>query len=210
MTQSKDKSNLAASPCNNSCQSGNRTEHVIQSGGISDSTADKVSPCSRKDICCRKPFSHVRQRRGERLGNAEDVKGKRRPQNPRKRRSRMFIAKYLPLIVVAVLITLGVEALIALAAQSALFTFQIDKSGLQTLLFFDGLLWIGIGVLSGRSSGASQEVGYGTIPPATQDYMVKQIIREKAQHRETTQHSHLIMIATGGLFLLLSLIVFVV
>jgi hypothetical protein len=163
----------------------------------------------KKDIYCRKPLSDVRQRRGEGLGNAEDVKEKGRPQNPRKGRSRMLIAKYLPLIVVAVLVTLGVEALIALAAELALFRFQIDKSGLQTLLFFDGLLWIGIGVLSGRSSGASQEVGYGTIPPATQDYMVKEIIREKVEHRETAQHSHLIMIATGGLFLLLSLIVFI-
>jgi hypothetical protein len=114
----------------------------------------------------------------------------------RKSRRRKVIAKYLTVVVALVLITLGVEFLI--------FGIPTDKNSMLTLLFFDGMGWIGIGALIG--GGFADNAMVGRMNPAASPITGDSLSRGRLQERDKELNSSLGMMVVGLFFLLLYVI----
>jgi hypothetical protein len=114
----------------------------------------------------------------------------------RKSRKRKLIAKYLTVVAALVLITLGVEFMI--------FGFPADKNSMLTLLFFDGIGWIGIGALIGGGFADSGMVA--RMNPAAAPITGDSLSRGRLQERDKELNSSLGMMVVGLFFLLLYLI----
>jgi hypothetical protein len=114
----------------------------------------------------------------------------------RKSRKRKLVAKYLAIVVALVLTTLGVEFMI--------FGFPADKNSMLTLLFLDGIGWIGLGALIG--GGFADSTMVGRINPAASPITGESLSRGRLQEREKELNSSLGMMVVGLFFLLLYVI----
>ncbi len=112
---------------------------------------------------------------------------------------RRIVAKYLILIVLLMAITLALEF--------ALMGIPVDKTSLLNLLFWDGLIWIGVGALI--MGGFADNAMVGRMNPAASPITAEALSRQRVDERDKDLNSGLGMMLVGGLFLLLSLVVFI-